>query len=86
MACGTTVIASDLPVVRELLQNDINAKLVRAERPAELARAIRILLDYPEENSKLRQSARLKVESQFGWAEQQAKLTKLYQTIINHRM
>ncbi|MEK6481324.1 glycosyltransferase [Catalinimonas sp. 4WD22] len=86
MACGTTVVASDLPVVRELVQNGMNAKLVKADRPAELARAVRVLLDYPEESSKLSQNALSSVRGQFSWTDQQAKLAKLYQTIINHRM
>lgn len=86
MACGTTVVASDLPVVRELAQNGRNAKLVKADRPAELARAVRVLLDYPEENSKLIHNALVSVKNQFSWTDQQAKLAKLYQTIINHRM
>lgn len=85
MACGTTVIASDLPVVRELLTERENARLVKPERPAELARAIRILLDYPEENSKLSQRAREKVDSQFRWKMQQDRLQQLYHSLINNQ-
>lgn len=85
MACGTTVVASDLPVVRELLCEGEDARLVKAERPAELARAVRILLDYPEENAKLAHRAKIKVAAQFSWQKQQQILTQLYQSLINNQ-
>jgi glycosyltransferase involved in cell wall biosynthesis len=84
MACGTTVVASDLPVVRELLAEGENARLVKAERPAELARAIRILLDYPEENAKLAGKAREKVAAQYSWTLQKERLQQLYQLLTNN--
>lgn len=85
MACGTTVVASDLPVVQELLTEQEDARLVKAERPAELARAIRVLLDYPEENAKLARKAKEKVSAHFGWTEQCQKLTELYRSLINNQ-
>ncbi|BAM03977.1 glycosyltransferase family 4 protein [Phycisphaera mikurensis] len=48
MACGTPIVASDLPSVRELLTDGVNAKLVPPSDPAALAAALRGLLDHPE--------------------------------------
>ena len=48
MACGTPIVASDLPSVRELLTDGVNARLVPPSDPAALAAAVRGLLDRPE--------------------------------------
>ena len=40
MACGTPVVASDLPSVRELLTHGVNARLVPPNDPAALAEAL----------------------------------------------
>ena len=48
MAAGVPVVASDLPPTRELIEDGVNGRLVAADRPGELARAIRVLLDHPE--------------------------------------
>ena len=44
LALGKTIVASDLPVFRELLRNDENALLVDPHDPAELANALLRLL------------------------------------------
>ena len=47
MAAGVPVVASDLPVTRELITDGVHGRLVAPDRPGELARAIRVLLDLP---------------------------------------
>ena len=49
MAAGVPVVASDLPAVREIMMDGTHGRLVRPERPADLARAIRLLIEYPEQ-------------------------------------
>lgn len=78
MACGTTVVASDLPVVREIVEDRQTARLVRAERPAELARVIRFLLEYPEERERLAKNALESLKQDFQWKNKQAELKVLY--------
>ncbi|MFC2126301.1 glycosyltransferase [Bacteroidota bacterium] len=58
MANGTAVLASDLPVTREIITDKENGKLLRADRPAELARGIRLLLDNPELRKKMASNGR----------------------------
>jgi len=74
MACQAPIIASDLPVVREILTPDLDAKLIRAERPAELARAIRLLIDYPDYGKQLATNAHQKFIENYTWE----KITKKY--------
>jgi glycosyltransferase involved in cell wall biosynthesis len=67
MASGTAVIASDVPPVRELIRDRENGWLVHPERPAELARALRILLEHPRKARELGDHARRTVEERFTW-------------------
>ena len=78
MAAGTPVVASDLPAVRELITDREHGRLVAPDRPGELARAIRVLLDYPECRAKLARAARARVAAQLSWQASIDQLRGLY--------
>ncbi|MCP4658845.1 MAG: glycosyltransferase family 4 protein [bacterium] len=81
MACGVPVVASDLPVVRELVDDGVDGKLVRPDRPSELARSIRVLLEYPDELRAMGEKARERVVTQFSWESSRALLAELYRSL-----
>ncbi|UII30430.1 glycosyltransferase family 4 protein [Fulvivirga ulvae] len=83
MACKTPVVASDLPVIREILEPDEEAKFFRPERPADLARCIRLLMDYPEQRAEMVQKAYLKFERNYTWDRINKKLSDTYSNIFN---
>lgn len=83
MACGTAVIASDLPVIRELMTDHEHGRLVPADRPAELARIIRLLLDYPEEAARMGESGRKKAIDYCEWSKQNDQLISLYASLTS---
>jgi glycosyltransferase involved in cell wall biosynthesis len=78
MAAGTPVVASDLPPVREIVDDGIDGVLVPADRPAALARAIRILHDYPEHAQRIGDAARAKATRSFDWQQSLRSLKKVY--------
>ncbi|WP_271769557.1 glycosyltransferase family 4 protein [Aquimarina algiphila] len=82
MACGTTIVASDLPVVRELV-SDKEAMLVEPDRELDLARCIRFLLDTPEECIALSDRALKKMKEEFTWQIQVKKLNQVYEDLRN---
>jgi glycosyltransferase involved in cell wall biosynthesis len=84
MASGVPVIASDLPSVREIITDGVDGRLVRADRPAELAMAIRVLLEYPDYLKTLGDNARKKVEQNFTWAKATGELAALYRSIAGN--
>ncbi|MEM6831418.1 MAG: glycosyltransferase, partial [Bacteroidota bacterium] len=86
MACQTPIIASDLPVVREILTPDREAKLIRPDRPAELARAIRLMTDYPLFGKDLAEHAYKKLISQYTWEKIDDQLLHFYNNLLtlNH--
>ncbi|HED35701.1 MAG TPA: glycosyltransferase family 1 protein [Gammaproteobacteria bacterium] len=81
MAVSVPVIASDLPVTREIVDHKVNGLLVKAERPAEFSRAIRLLLDYPDMRKQLATQAHAKIKNNFQWEMACEKLSELYQNI-----
>jgi glycosyltransferase involved in cell wall biosynthesis len=86
MACGVPVIASDLPPVRELLCDGREGRLIAPDRPAELARAIRVLMAYPEQRKTLGARARERVAQEFTWDAALMQLRALYRAIDPARM
>jgi glycosyltransferase involved in cell wall biosynthesis len=82
MACGVAVVASDLPPVRELITHGENGWLVHPDRPAELARALRILIEHPALARQLGAAARRTVEEKFTWARSIAALRSEYRALM----
>ena len=83
MAAGVPVIASDLPVVREIITDGADGWLVRPERPAALARAIRVLLDYPEQRQALGVAARQRIADDYTWEHATVSLTARYRDLLD---
>lgn len=83
LAVGTAVVASDLPVVRELIVNEVHGKLVRPDRPAELSRGIRYLLDFPAKRKKIGKRGKVLIEKSLTWEQSKGDLKKLYEVLIN---
>jgi glycosyltransferase involved in cell wall biosynthesis len=81
MAAGVPVVASDLPAVRELMADGVHGRLVPADRPAELARAVRVLLEYPEEAAAMGRRGREHIEESLTWARSRARLAEVYRTL-----
>ena len=86
MASGTAVVASDVPPVRELIRDRHDGWLVHPERPAELARALRLLLDRPEQARELGANARRTIADRLTWDHATATLRQAYKGVVNERL
>jgi glycosyltransferase involved in cell wall biosynthesis len=82
MALATPVIASDLPAVREIIENKELGILARPDRPTELARQIRLLLEHPEQRKLMGQKAQAHILQNFTWEKKQQELTDFYTEIL----
>ena len=78
MACGVPVVASDLPVTREIITPGQNGTLVRPNRPAALARAISRLAADRTLARQMGEAARETIRSQFAWPALQQQLLNHY--------
>jgi glycosyltransferase involved in cell wall biosynthesis len=85
MAFGVPVVASDLPAVREIMTDGVDGRLVRPDRPADLARAIRVLLEYPGVIAAMGEAARERIAASLTWEHATAALAREYDAIISRK-
>jgi glycosyltransferase involved in cell wall biosynthesis len=83
MAAGRPLLASNMPIVRELIREDVDALLFSPNDPADLARQVVTLLDDFELSQRLAESASERALTKFTWRESQKKLVKVYEKLIN---
>ena len=81
MASGVPVVASDLPVARQLMEDGEQGLLVPADRPGEVARAVRTLLDFPDRAAAMGAAGRTRVAERFSWDASVAALGDLYASL-----
>jgi glycosyltransferase involved in cell wall biosynthesis len=81
MASGVPVLASDLPVVRELVDDGKQGLLVAPDRPGEVARAVRVLLDFPDRATAMGAAGRARVSERFSWEASVAALGDVYASL-----
>jgi len=81
MACGTAVVASQLPVTEEILENNVSGKLVRPDRPQELSRAIRLLLEYPQRRQMIADAGRELIQNTYNWDQIKQQMFHLYERL-----
>ncbi|HVZ38979.1 MAG TPA: glycosyltransferase family 4 protein [Candidatus Kapabacteria bacterium] len=84
MAYGVPVVASDLPAVREIVEDGVHGRLVRPDRPPELARAIRVLLEYPERARAMGENGRERIAASFTWQRAAEALDERYGAMRIH--
>jgi glycosyltransferase involved in cell wall biosynthesis len=78
LAAGTPVIASDLPAVREIMRDGEHGRLIAPDRPGELARAIRVALDYPGDLRAMGEAARAHIAAELTWERSVHELQAIY--------
>lgn len=82
MAAETPIIASNLAVVRELLEDEVTAKLVKPNRPAELANAIRLMLEYPHLANAWAAKAKELIKDRYTWKHVAFELNVIYDKLL----
>jgi len=82
MAASRPLVASNLPIVRELLREDVDGLLFSPNDPDDLARQISALLHDEALSKRLADSATQRVLTKFTWHEAQKKLLKVYEKLL----
>lgn len=83
MAGGRPLLASNLPIVRELAREDVDALLFSPNDPDDFAKQALALLDDFELSKRLADSASERALTKFTWHESQKKLLKVYGKLLN---
>ena len=81
LACGKPIVASNLPVIREVLTHDEDGLLFSVTKPARLADAILRVLDDGELRRRLCENARRRAEA-FSWRKAQEALLAVYDRLV----
>ena len=84
MAAGRPLLASNMPIVRELVREDVDALLFSPNDPDDLARQALTLLNDFELSKRLAQSASERALTKFTWHESQKKLGKVYEKLLSN--
>ena len=82
MAVGRPLVASNLPVVRELVREGQDGLLFIPNDPADLARQVGLLLDDFDLSRRLAESASLRARRDLTWTQAQKKLDKVYRQLL----
>ncbi len=82
MAAGRPFLASNMPIVRELVREDVDALLFSPNDPDDLARQTLALLNDFELSKRLANSASERALAKFTWHESQKKLIKVYEKLL----
>lgn len=78
MEAGLPVIASDFPLFRGIVEPVGCGVLVNPRDPADIARAMRWILDHPAEAAEMGRRGRRAVERTYNWEPEGRKLVDLY--------
>ncbi len=84
MAAGATVLASDLPAFRRLLDGGAHGMLFRNGDQHDLASRLAGLLEDPDGRARLAASARGAVR-RYDWAGVTARIVQVYETVVDGR-
>jgi glycosyltransferase involved in cell wall biosynthesis len=82
MAAGRPLLASNMPIVRELVREDVDSLLFSPSDADDLARQVLTLLGDLELSQRLARSASERALTKFTWHESQKKLAKVYETLL----
>ncbi len=85
MAVGCPLVASDIPVVDEIVQHGQNGLLARYNDADDLARSILKLLDDAELRQQLVRGGRETVATRYREAELTQRLEDLFRRLISRR-
>lgn len=82
MAAGLPVIASDFPLWREIVNGAGCGLLVDPLNPTEIAKAMKWMLDHPEEVAAMGCRSRRAVEERYNWDREAEKLLAFYHRLL----
>lgn len=82
MAAGRPLLASNMPIVRELVREDVDGLLFSPNDPDDLARQALLLLKDVELSQRLAESAAGHAREKFTWHESQKRLGKVVERLL----
>lgn len=85
MAAGCPLVATDIPVVNEIVEHGVNGWLARYDDPADLARSLLALLDDPALRSRLVAGGQATIATRFAEDALAAQVETVFRATIERR-
>jgi len=85
MACGKPVVASDVPLINNIIREAKCGILVDPNDAKAHASAILYLLEHPEEARKMGENGRKAVVEKYNWETESRKLIAVYEDLLKGR-
>jgi len=82
MAAGLSVVASNFPLWKEIVEGNQCGITVDPLDPKEIAQAIEYLLTHPEEARQMGENGRRAVEEKYNWEMESKKLLGVYSKLL----
>ena len=82
MAAGIPVIASNFPIWQEIVEENQCGICVDPLDVSAIGKAIQFLIDNPLESKRMGANARVAVEDQYSWSNEEVKLANLYHSLL----
>lgn len=82
MEAGLPVIASDFPVLVEIIEEEECGMTVDPKDPRQIAEAIQYLLHNTEEAARMGSNGKRAVQKKFNWAKQAERLREIYHELL----
>lgn len=85
MACGTSVIGSNVGGIKDLIERGITGLLVPPRNPDALASAVRFLLTEEDIRNRFSRTGVRRIEESFTWEYAAARALELYEAFVRKR-
>jgi glycosyltransferase involved in cell wall biosynthesis len=82
MSAGIPIIASDFPLWRQIVAEAKCGLLVDPLSPEKIAKAMKWILEHPEEAEKMGQNGLKAVQNTYNWEKENEKLLALYSKLL----
>ena len=82
LACGTPVVAANIPGVRTVVEHEVDGLLTEAGDPAALAESIRQILSDELLRQAMGRRGRAKVETRYAWQVVGERLEAIYSASV----
>lgn len=83
MAAGLPVVASNFPIIKEIVEKHQCGRCVDPLDTSAITTAIRFLIDHPLEAFEMGQRGRKAVEKYYSWQSQEKLLVEFYQNLLS---
>ena len=82
MAVGLPVVSTEIPFWKRIVEDTGCGLVVDGADPAQLARAVRWLLDNPREAQAMGERGRLAAEERYDWGSEERALLAVYDRVL----